>query len=133
MLIKLISLSIISVLFITETDNKVTTINPPTNFQITNATSVGQNPEMTWTASPGATEFKVYRKRVGFDLGYVHIATVTTESFTDLCSDITDGHGPGDEDVFWYRVTAVGGTTESNPSNAASVYGESAGGPGCSL
>ncbi len=133
-LFKLIAIFFIPLLFNTGanvTDNKV--VNPPYNFQVTNATSVGQNPATTWIARPGVTEFKVYRKRVGIDMGYIHIANTINENYTDACYEITDGYGPGDEDVIWYRVTALSGTTESNPSNAASVYGTAAGGPGCSI
>lgn len=132
-LYKLISILIIAVIFNVGSDLiESELINPPYNFQITNATSVGQNPAMTWISRPGATDFKVYRKRVGIDQGYLHIANTTNEYYTDSCYEITDGYGPGDEDVIWYRVTALSGSTESNPSNAASVYGTETGGPGCS-
>jgi len=94
--------------------------DPPTNFDITNAGVPYENPQMTWDAVSGATEYKVYRK-AGPE-PWENIATTTGTSHTDVMITITK---PSDPEAveFFYHVTALNANGESNPSNSESIWG----------
>lgn len=93
----------------------------PQNLVITNPTSIGQNPILTWNASSGATSYKVYR-RVSFEPTWFEIGSTTSTSLTDFTLTILAQSDPQAEE-FFYHVTAVNGAGQSGQSNTASVWG----------
>jgi fibronectin type 3 domain-containing protein len=69
---------------------------------------------LSWTASPGAATYSVYRGTSPNGEGATAIATgVTATSFTDI--GLTDGT------TYYYKVTAVGTGGESGPSGEVSA------------
>ena len=77
----------------------------PANVVAT-ATS-GTNVAVNWTASAGATSYKVYRKAAGG--AFVQVGTPVTNSFSDT---VPTGA------AYLYKVTAVNGGSESSDSNS---------------
>ena len=94
---------------------------PPENLTITNPGAIGQNPNLTWNASAGATSYNVYR-RVSFQQQWALIGSTTSTSYTDLTFTILAPTDP-DADEFFYHVTAVNCVGESGQSNSVSIWG----------
>jgi len=101
---------------------------PPTSFSITNPTSIGLPPQMSWTASTSANidYYEVYRcpsyYRNCFSYGST-IGTTGGTSFTDMTVEILEQESAWDR--FSYRVTAVSDDdVDSAPSNWSSVWGD---------
>ncbi len=95
----------------------------PTNLIITNPTHYGNHPELQWWASSGATSYNVYRQESNtppWDL----IGSTTSTTYTDdEVFILNQYHWNSDEYI--YQVKAVNSLGESDPSNTASVWGES--------
>jgi titin len=83
---------------------------PPTNLSATalNATQV----KLAWTASSGATGYRVERSPDG-TAGWAVAGTSATQSFTD--SNLSPST------TYFYRVSALNGPSSSAPSNVASA------------
>lgn len=101
----------------------ITAPPPPTNLIITNPTHYGNHPDLQWWASSGATSYNVYRQESNappWDL----IGNTSSTSYTDdEVFILNQYHWNSDEYI--YQVKAVNTGGESNPSNTASVWGES--------
>src|SRR5438309_110804 len=67
---------------------------------------------LSWTASGGATSYKVQRSADG-STGWSQVGTSTTTAFTDS--------GLSASTTYFYRVLATNGTSDSAPSNVASA------------
>ena len=83
--------------------------NAPTNVQ---ATAGNAQVSITWTASSGATSYKVYRS-VTSGSGYAVIASPTTVSYVDKA--VTNGT------TYYYVVSAVNAVGESAKSSQVSA------------
>ena len=98
----------------------------PTNFEITNAWQVGENPELEWDASTtlGVNTYYVYRceNYVG-DCGATQavIAVTSETNYTDTEIEITQKDQSDDRYRYW--VTAVQFGVESDESNAEQIWG----------
>jgi len=95
----------------------------PTNLIITNPTHYGNNPDLQWWASSGATSYNVYRN-VDWDPDWVFIGSTTSTSYTDYDVFILNQYD-WNSNLFSYHVTAINNVGESDPSNTKSVWGES--------
>ncbi len=93
----------------------------PQNLVITNAGAVGQSPNLTWSASSGATSYNIYR-RVSFLQEWLQFGSTPSTSFTDYTFEILDPSDPA-ADEFFYHVKAANSGGESGPSNSVSVWG----------
>ena len=96
----------------------------PSNLTITNAGNLGQNVQLSWSASSGATSYKVYRCMTNSvqNCNYQQIGSTTSTSYTDMQVVIRSSGQSGD--TFHYYVAAVNGNGESGPSNTVSTVGE---------
>ncbi|MDR3711036.1 MAG: fibronectin type III domain-containing protein [Capsulimonadaceae bacterium] len=79
------------------------------------ATGGVQSVLLNWTASVGATSYKVYRGASSGGEGSTAVATVTSPTYTD--PSLSDGT------TYYYKVTAVNGleTAKSNEANAITM------------
>jgi fibronectin type 3 domain-containing protein len=86
-------------------------VQPPSGLT---ATSGNMKVSLTWTTSPGAVSYNVYRGTTPGGEGATPVATgVTTTSFTD--TGLTNGT------TYYYQVTAVNGGGESTRSGEVSA------------
>ncbi|MBN2416480.1 T9SS type A sorting domain-containing protein [bacterium] len=87
------------------------------SLQITNSTSWGQSPHLSWTSVPLAAEYEVKRK---VDTGsWILIATTSSTSYTD--NDFVLGKNAS---TVYYQVFATNAGGSSSGSNIPSVLAE---------
>ncbi len=89
---------------------------PPVPAGLTATANGANNIDLAWSASAGATSYKIYRAGPGAACPanqYALIATVATTSYSD--STVTGGN------TYSYRVTAVVSVCESDRSSCASA------------
>ncbi len=93
----------------------------PTNLTVTGTT--GQHPYLTWTASSGATGYKVYRCANTYYTcsSFFQIGSTTSTSFTDTGKIIGSGCLGGGDEITQYYVKAYNTGGDSNPSNTAAT------------
>lgn len=107
----------------TKSNYIVTVPQTPSNFQVTG--NIGFSPTLSWSASTGATGYKIYRKQFPEESEFTCIATTTgndATSYTDYSVMIT---GSTSDDHFRYKVTAAYYSYgESDPTNIIGVYGQ---------
>ncbi len=96
----------------------------PTNLTITNFYSVGQYPNLSWTASAtsGVSSYKVYRGICSGSCTWQYIGSTSATSYTDYQITITAQANA--EEQYTYYVSAIKGSYESDQSNWAWVWGE---------
>lgn len=96
----------------------------PQNLTITNAGNLGQNVQLGWNASTGATSYKIYRCMTNSvqSCSYQFIGSTTNTSYTDI--EVVIRSGSQSNDTFHYYATAVNANGESGQSNTASTIGE---------
>ncbi|MFI6231189.1 fibronectin type III domain-containing protein [Micromonospora echinospora] len=94
---------------------------PATPTGLTATADEQRNVQLTWTASPGATSYRIHRRDLSY--GQSHPVRLpgqtTTASFTD--AGLVDGH------LYEFAVSAVNGSGESPPT--AVVSATARGGP----
>lgn len=97
---------------------------PPTNLTITNAGNLGENPNLSWNASSGATSYNIYRCMTNSIQSclYELIDSTTNTTYTDIMIVIRSGSQSND--TFHWQVSAVNSNGESARSNTASTVGE---------
>ncbi len=94
----------------------------PTNLAISNNTSIGQSPQLSWTAPTGTiANYNIYRQAPASSTWSI-IGTSTSTSYTDSGVEIDAKDG---DNEFHYRVSAVydDGDAETGLSDEASIYG----------
>jgi len=98
----------------------------PTNLRQQNEWEVNENPIIEWDALSGASSYSVYRRQLESEDWYlieiddqVFSTGITTTSFTDNTFTMRNHC-----DDFYYRVTAIVSSTESDSSNIISIQGD---------
>ncbi|MFQ5606155.1 MAG: FlgD immunoglobulin-like domain containing protein [bacterium] len=96
----------------------------PTNLTITNAGNLGENPNLSWNASSGATSYNIYRCVTNSiqTCSWALIDATTNTNYTDIMIVIRSSGQS--EDTFHWEVTAVNSNGESARSNKVSTIGE---------
>lgn len=93
----------------------VTCIHPPDSPDVTNVSVVTNDVTLTWTAVPGATSYKIYRKLEDPSVGAGNNHQVQTSSGTSVTfNDLAYG-------THYFVVTAVNDCGESQPSVPSSL------------
>ncbi len=100
-------------------DLDLSSLPSPQNLVITNRDNCGENPHLTWDASSGAESYKVYRSTDQHN--WQVIATTTNTSYTD-CDVIIQKPRTAD-DQFYYKVTALSSSSESDASRTVTTWG----------
>ncbi|WP_177179245.1 glycine-rich protein [Natrinema salifodinae] len=99
-----------------DTDGQVVitiTVDPPTNVSAQQAGD--SSVDLSWDAEINADEYRIYRATsTGSSLSdYSQVGSTTSASYTD--TGLINGRS------YYYRVTTVGGSSESDPSDEASA------------
>ncbi|SFD35726.1 fibronectin type III domain-containing protein [Micromonospora sediminimaris] len=88
---------------------------PPTPTELSATADEQRNVQLTWTASPGATGYRIHRRDLSYGQSHpVRLpGQVAAASFTD--AGLVDGH------LYEYAVSAVNGNGESAPTTVVSA------------
>ncbi|MBN4056313.1 S8 family serine peptidase [Rhodothermus sp. AH-315-K08] len=94
----------------------------PTNFSVTNAGSIGENPALWWDGTEGVlTNYIVYRQNPGSST-WVQIGTTTSTDYVDTSLVMEAKTG---SNTYYFRVTAEDfGGTETAPSNQDGIFAD---------
>ncbi len=105
---------------------KTLIIPPPAPTNLTHTNPTGSFPSFSWTASSGASSYKIYRKcYYGYNgdctSSYAEVGSAFGTNWTDYT---VIQNSPGQQETYQYAVKAYDGTSTSNYSNSVSVQAQ---------
>ena len=97
--------------------------NMPEKPTISISAPIGGHPTISWTAIPGADEYKIYRSEPNKRLSLNVAATTSNNSWID--HNVTVGNPKTSQFNYYYRVTSMSADNESAVSNEVSCKSNS--------